>query len=370
METAQVSDTPAAAGRLVTIDALRGFAAISVVWYHLTYGDGTFIAAGAFRATGHYGGVAGVYSFFVISGFIIPWALHRAGYTHAGFFRFLGKRMARLDPPYLASIAFLFLLDGVARRIPGFPWHLQSVTPAQLLAHLGYLNSLFGYRWLNNVYWTLGIELQYYVLLAIIFPVAMRLPTRSRWLVPAMLVLAAWLPRPRLGGAPFHDDLILKYLGVFAIGFLCFLHRTRAVDTRAFLIMLAVAGMAVWSRLDAYVAASAVGAALVISFLTIRFRPLTWLGEFSYSLYLFHEPVRWVGFAMVRRYTTAGPIGHDVAAIAILVMAILIARGMYVLVERPSQRWAARLKYSVTPKSGEERPWRRDTPTPTPVIAG
>src|SRR3569623_2220815 len=95
------------AGRLYTIDALRGLAALAVVWYHITYGEPTFLGPGAVRASGHYAGVAGVYAFFVISGFIIPWALSRADYARAGFLRFVAKRMARLDPPYLASIVFI-----------------------------------------------------------------------------------------------------------------------------------------------------------------------------------------------------------------------------------------------------------------------
>src|SRR5262249_53278268 len=156
--------------------------------------------------------------------------LHRAKYTHRSFFRFLGKRMLRLDPPYLASIAFVLVLGAVAREFPGFLWHLHRIKARELVAHLGYLNGLFAYRWVNNVYWTLAIELQYYLLIALLFPLSERLPKRTVWLFPLMLVLASWLPRPRLGGAPLRDDLILPYLGVFAIGFLAFQHRIGAIS--------------------------------------------------------------------------------------------------------------------------------------------
>lgn len=330
--------------RLRTIDALRGLAALAVVWYHITVGETGFLT-GSLRESGQYMGVVGVYGFFVISGFIIPWALYRAGYTHASFGRFLVKRMARLDPPYLASILFIFALDAVVRHIPGFAWHLHPVSAGQLLAHLGYLNALFGYQWINNVYWTLGIELQYYILMALVFPIAMALPHRSRWLVPLVLVLAAWLPRPRLGGDPTHDDLIIKYLGIFAIGFLCFLRKTEQIDWREFLVMLALATVAVWWRLDRYDALSASAAALAIGFLTLGHPALIWLGECSYSLYLFHEPVRWIAYAALRSHTAPGTLGRDLVAFGTLIVAVAVGRAMYLLVERPSQRLASRLKY-------------------------
>ena len=181
----------AAAPRLQTVDALRGLAAaLAVVWYHLTFGDPKFLAPGVFQSTGRYGGVGGVYAFFVISGFIIPWALNRASYGHRNLFRFMAKRMTRLDPPYLVSIAFILALGVIARPIPGFHWHPRHVPLRQLLAHLGYANALLGYRWMNDVYWTLGIELQYYLLLALVFPIAARLPDRSQWLVPGMFIVA------------------------------------------------------------------------------------------------------------------------------------------------------------------------------------
>jgi peptidoglycan/LPS O-acetylase OafA/YrhL len=341
----QAPSAPGAPERLHTIDAVRGLAALAVVWYHLTNGDPTFLGPGWFRSSGRFGGVGGVQAFFVISGFIIPFALHRAGYTHRSFFRFLGKRMLRLDPPYLVSVAFVLLVGAIAHQSPGFLWHLHRVRMREIFAHLGYLNGLFGYRWVNNVYWTLGIELQYYLLIALIFPVT-RLPRRTAWLVPTMLILAAWLPRPRLGGAPLRDDLILPYLGVFAIGFLAYQHRAGAIAKSWYLPMLGTAGIAVYIRQDGLIAGMAVGTALVISFVPLRHSFLTWLGAFSYSLYLMHEPVRWVFYAGARMHPEIGPGGRQIVAVAALAGAFMLARCMYLVIERPSQRWSSRLRYA------------------------
>src|ERR1035441_2897196 len=69
------------------------------VWYHCTVGSGVIHDGWLYRS-GKYGWL-GVEIFFVISGFIIPYSLYKAGYRVSDFTRFLLKRIARLDPPYL-----------------------------------------------------------------------------------------------------------------------------------------------------------------------------------------------------------------------------------------------------------------------------
>ena len=72
------------ASRLVTIDALRGVAVVLVCIYHFTNGNGQFLPAGNIKLLGSLG-VYGVQVFFVISGFILPFAMHRAGYELGQF---------------------------------------------------------------------------------------------------------------------------------------------------------------------------------------------------------------------------------------------------------------------------------------------
>lgn len=336
--------------RLHTVDALRGIAALAVVWYHLTYADTDFLRDGWFKHTGHYGGVAGVQAFFVISGFIIPYALHRAGYTLRSFFRFFAKRVTRLDPPYLVCVAVIIAMSVTRHHFATLRiWNLHDVSMPQVLAHLGYLNAVLGYRWLDTVYWTLGIELQYYLLIALLFPLAARLPRRTAWLVPVALIAGSWLPHP-IRETPFHDNLILSYLGVFAIGILTFQHRAGLVDRSRYFTLLAIAAVAVYARLDLLTAGTAVATALAITFVTVTFRPLTWLGEFSYSLYLIHGPVWWVLYAAAMAYLPATQPWREGTACVTLGVTLFVARGLFVAVERPAQRWSSRLRYAKPPR--------------------
>jgi len=179
--------------RLGTIDALRGIAALSVAWYHFTHGS-TLLSQGWIKASGNYGWV-GVEMFFVISGFIIPYSLHKAGYHSRDFGLFVVKRIARLDPPYIADILLIIALSYVVTFVPGFRGEVPHYTASQLLCHLAYFNSFVGKPWVNVVFWSLGIEFQYYLLIGVLFPllVERRAPLRFGFL--ALLIAASILIR-------------------------------------------------------------------------------------------------------------------------------------------------------------------------------
>jgi peptidoglycan/LPS O-acetylase OafA/YrhL len=65
--------------RLPVLDMLRGIASFAVCWFHLTNGNVAFLPAGILKSSGAYGWL-GVEVFFVISGFVIPYALERSRY--------------------------------------------------------------------------------------------------------------------------------------------------------------------------------------------------------------------------------------------------------------------------------------------------
>ena len=102
--------------RLKVVDQLRGLAALSVAWFHLTnqYHDWAG-QSGSF-------GWLGVEVFFVISGFVIPLSL--AGDWQQRGVRalplFLARRIVRIEPPYLASVLIVVLLNIIAAQVPGF----------------------------------------------------------------------------------------------------------------------------------------------------------------------------------------------------------------------------------------------------------
>lgn len=161
--------------RIAAIDAVRGLASLAVCWFHLTafhYPSPDQPVYQAIRATGTFGWL-GVEMFFVISGFVIPYSLHRAGYSLASYPRFIARRLVRLDPPYLATIALLLALAYAHAWYAGRPPEIEEapITAARVLLHLGYLNMFSQYPWLNPAFWTLAIEVQFYAFGGLAFPV-------------------------------------------------------------------------------------------------------------------------------------------------------------------------------------------------------
>ncbi|MEO5903218.1 MAG: acyltransferase family protein [Gemmatimonadaceae bacterium] len=127
--------------------------------------------------------------FFVVSGFIIPYSLYRGGYRlRLHWRRFVTKRILRLDPPYLATIVLVIVLTYASAAVPGFKGAQPHFTAKQLLLHLGYLNAFTGGDWVNPVFWTLAIEVQFYLMISAIFPLLVH---RNTWVrIAAMGSLA------------------------------------------------------------------------------------------------------------------------------------------------------------------------------------
>ena len=139
-------------GRLQILDLLRFCAATSVMVYHLTYLPG-FVAPGSFIGIGAVSrfGFLGVELFFLISGFVILWSADNRSAPE-----FAISRFSRLMPSYWVSMAItgigLAILTGA------------TYTPFQIAANATMTAGLIGTPYVDGVYWTLLIELKFYVL--------------------------------------------------------------------------------------------------------------------------------------------------------------------------------------------------------------
>ena len=314
--------------RLPTVDFLRGLAALSVAWYHFTLGGGLLQDGWLYRS-GQYGWT-GVEVFFVISGFIIPYSLYHGDYHTAQFGRFLLKRIARLDPPYFADIALCLVLSYGVALAPGFRGEAPHYTWGQLAAHVAYVNSFVRLRWVNVVFWSLGIEFQYYLLIGLAFPL---LVARRRALRFAFLALLL-----ALSMAIREEALLFRYLPFFVAGILAFQSKVGLITTREFAAGLAATSVA------GPLAALAIAAALAIRFVHLRRSRFTDFGLISYSLYLLHVPI---GGKIVN---LGGRFVHGTAAIAVLLLtalaiSVIAAQFFYRWVELPSQRWSSAIAW-------------------------
>ncbi len=333
--------------RLRALDALRLLAALAVLAFHFTARDHTRWGALTGDVFPHLSavtayGYAGVHLFFVVSGVVIT-----ASAGGRGLAAFVASRVSRLYPAYWAAV----LLTATLRWAwPGF----GDRTPAQVAVNLTMFQDLFGVPRVDGVYWTLWVEMQFYLLVAVLLLVG--------WSRRRLLVAATWVPAlctavvlavPRAAGVV----TLLGYAPLFAAGIvLHVLHRDGPTVRRWLLLALTTAQAAL---LAAFAQAPAVGdlvsrtpvspvvlAAVVtgcvglvaVTVLVPRVRAvdrrwLTAAGALTYPLYLTHEYVGWALIEVLAPHT-----GRWVTLALAVTGCLVLARAVHRLVERPLQR--------------------------------
>lgn len=274
--------------------------------------------------------------FFVISGFIIPYSLYRAGYRSSDFGLFLVKRIARLDPPYFADILFVIALGYLVPLAPGFRGASPHYTWTQLLCHIGYINAVVGKPWVNPVFWSLGIEFQYYLTIGALFPLLVDRRKTVRFGFLTVLLLGAILIR--------RGSLVFGWFPLFVAGILTFQRKVDLISTRTLLAGLAVIGIVCWFVDGHLVSIVVVATALIIQFVQVPTSRLTNLGLISYSLYLLHVPVGGKIVNIGTRFAHTLPTQILVLAAAV-VGSISSAVLLYRFVELPSQRLSSSIRY-------------------------
>lgn len=322
--------TPARA-EIKSLNALRGLAALLVVFSHLPefmgYRFGT-------PREGHFG----VMLFFTLSGFLMGMLYLRQPVNARSVSAYAVARFSRIAPPYLIVVLLAFavytLLD------PGFPY---AIDRHNLLRHLLFSGNV-------SVLWSIPPEVQFYAFFVALWWAAQRAITgRGAGALVAVLGLAlvalclrdavpgtfvsskmhyflmgsllGWL-HPRLRSAPLGapaltllQAVLLASLALFMLG---------AINLRADywndLAPTFICGLAVYAfSHDRTVIDDALAAP-----------PLQWLGDWSFSLYLLHVPVLYL-------LGQAGlPRGTGLSALVAVAVVLGVTAAFSLLVEHPA----------------------------------
>ena len=326
--------------RIEIVEPLRGLAAFAVMWFHFVYVSQLFAGGGGvaawIRGSGQYGGL-GVEVFFVISGFILPYSMYRNSYRMRDFGTFVAKRVIRLDPPYLVNILLALGLWALVSLSPSFLGEPFRFEPARFFCHFGYLNSIAGYGWYNPVYWTLAIEFQYYLLLALTFPLLVHKRSAMRNAFPLVLALCAY-PLPQ-------DNLVFFWLGLFAMGMVTFQTYCQLTAYRLYVVQASLITAVNMATLGWLISVLALTVSLVIVFVRIpRIAPLAFLGSISYSLYLVHIPIGSRFINLGTRFADTLPERLVILGSS-TVITIWTSYLCYRWIERPAQRWSSAIRY-------------------------
>ena len=348
------------------IDVLRGFAAITVVVYHVIehFHWASFPTSGPavwFRTGG-----MGVDLFFVISGFVIVLsAFSRVSQAKGLDFAisFASAPIARIVPlHYLTCLVFLIFVQPAVIFDPAI-WH-------QLLTHALFIHNFFlmTFGGVDGPNWSVAVEMQFYLMMLLIAPWLIRADWRMVlaggvaiawiWRLGAFCLIQTdgkWGPFPLFVGISQLPGMLDEFtLGILLARFVRSDRGERwlARSVGGFVLSAALAAVVIWLALVIYwrhaifwnsgpmvvcfktllglawalliLAACSVKAPLVVALAA----PLRYLGTISYGIYLWHLPVL---LAVMQVTWVNGPT----ALPYVLTLTLILAAGSWHLFELP-----------------------------------
>jgi peptidoglycan/LPS O-acetylase OafA/YrhL len=334
-------------GRLRALDGLRLTVALLVALFHylaVTQADRAWgeNAHGIFpraEVLAPYGWL-GVEIFFVISGFVI--CMSSWGRTAGDFLR---SRICRLYPAYWVAVCLTYVVISVA------PVLAKSPSPAEALVNLTMLQEPFGATRVDGVYWTLWVELRFYLLFALV--VWGGLDYRR-----VMLFGGAWTVLSAVAENAHSDvlttALVPEYSSYFLVGIGLYLVHRFGHHLLTWLLIGVNAGICLWhaqGRLEHYahaftdlrlhywvVALVLVAAgAFILAIARGRLRWMRWgwlthAGALTYPFYLLHQVV---GYSLIRAmYVDLGWSAYVVLPATFLAV-LLLAWVVHRFLERP-----------------------------------
>ncbi len=318
------------------LDLLRGIAALAVVIYHLASCANGYLPKGNLLGMVADHGYLGVHWFFVISGFIIPFTMRRNGYQlqHCG--KFLAKRCIRLELPYLASLLLVliwFTIGSLSKHYSGPPTIWDA---ARIAAHIGLLTPWLGQQWYLEIYWTLAIEFQFYLLVAVFFPLFFH-----RWSAVRIVMLGAAV----LPGFWCHDlRLIASFSALFAMGLGLAHYFSGLLRLWQLLLYQALCAYCAYSGCGRDIMLAGIVAVAVILGVRRGWKWSAFLGKISYSVYLTHILVWMLLSGVASLLPNPLPIKYGVLSIAIP-LCVLFAAAYWRILENPCSLWSKRLLY-------------------------
>lgn len=338
------------------IQGLRAIAVLLVILFH-------------FNPAWLPGGFMGVDVFLVISGYLIASILlgkkAQPHYSFTATLRyFYTSRFTRIAPAYFTMLVLVSLLAAVLFLPQDLAVYQKGLHQAAWFNSNHYFANFGDYFAPANHEqpllhtWSLAVEIQFYLLAPFLF---LLLPTRTlKWLLAALLIGLSALAEYRLRVLGIEQEtyysLYARLPEFFAGALVALLMRTTGEGGGWFSslgLALVLAAAVMQPRLGPFPGLAAllpvVGAALILlrpaqgpAGQLLASKPMVWLGELSYSIYLWHWPV----LALLRYYTGLQVL--DMAfSLLFIVLTLLLASLSYYWVETPLRAHSIRLKQAL-----------------------
>lgn len=319
-----------------SILSLRGIASLMVCIYHLVLGNSMFFDTNSIIEQISRYGFLGVEIFFIISGFVVPYSMLSNNYQITDLGRFLIRRSARVEIPYIASIILVLLLNYLAGLSPNFKGGGFVLNFSELFSNIFYLSDFLNKSWYQPLYYTLKIEFQYYIFIGLLLTLFL-----SKKKVVLVMVLLSMLFLSFLNTIE-----LFKYFNLFSIGILTFLYKTEKLNLNYYIFYILIILGVVSYQFQSEVVLVSLFSILYILLINRTSKVLDFLGKISFSLYLIHIPIGGKIINLGLRFVQQEYQKYLLLSIA-FIASIVFAYLFYLLIESPALKLSKKIKYNL-----------------------
>ena len=314
---------------------MRALAAVMICIFHFAHHED--INGKLFEATDvtrqmAWHGINGVFIFFVISGFVIPLSLFKVSYKIKGFGKFMLRRVVRIEIPYIVSILLILWIAITWWYVFKQPFEWST---GQFISHIFYIIPFTNYEWYNVVFWTLAIEFQFYIFIALYYLIISSSHNYLRFTGSILFIFSGFLVS--------NDQYLFWYSGMFSMGIILFMYTENFISQSTFFILLTLAAFATWWHHSWEVTLFCLGTVYIIRKVRIDHPITNRLGDISYSLYLTHGAI---GGNILYLLSDASFTYAErwILLLLALVASIVFAFLFWLMIERPSRLLARKIK--------------------------
>lgn len=306
--------------RIPALDGLRGIAALSLMLYHFTSQFGQRFNSTLTTSTWEFEyGRYGLDLFFIISGFAIYKSIERL-YSPA---QFLYKRIIRLYPTFW----FCMILTFVFIRYIGPAVYQRTLS--ELFINISMFPSLFHTRAIDDVYWSMLVQWCFYIFMLLLLFLALH--HKMKYVTLIYLICYAFI----CFQFKFYTELYYGSLFLMGIAFYRIWRSDREWLWHLQIFCCLFLTLFAPNRLD-FIMMSVL---ILIFYLFIygetgllKFRPLVFLGEISYVLYLIHH---FIGQSLQLMLIERGLNNYFLLLLAPMLTMILLAYLITISFEKP-----------------------------------
>ena len=335
--------------KILSLEAIRGIAALMVLFFHSSQGIGLFTQEETFNIFFDFGN-KGVDLFFVLSGFIIFFVHYQDIDHRLRIKHYLWRRFSRIYPIYWIACSLALIFYALQGRVNGEEFGFQNILHSFLLFP-------FEIKRLLAVSWTLIYEVMFYFLFGLL--ILNRLLGQVIFIAWALIIIST-----QLIGIKFPvqwEHLFAPRNLEFLFGMLaaaCVIHFQQklpiAIACLGFCIFLGFAiGEAYSSLLKTHIEGLlspfiyGLGGSLFMMGIVSHeihqkiFIPpfLLYLGAASYSIYLIHVPALLFFFKMIGAFHIQNIFSEEALFMLSSVFALLIGILFYCIVEKPTRNF-------------------------------